>query len=77
MTHMVSAILLLAVTVSPAGLLLLIRTPPLLPLMSLAALAISAIVDWPRGPCRPIVTALVSTIGTKTSVIPMRDNSQA
>jgi hypothetical protein len=76
MTLMVSAILLLAVTVSPAGLLLLIRTPPLLPLMSLAALAISAIVDWPRGPC-PIVTALVSTTRTATSVIPMRDNSQA
>jgi hypothetical protein len=77
MTHMVSAILLLAVTVSPAGLLLLIRTPPLLPLMSLAALAISAIVDWPRGPCRPIVTALVPTTRTTISVIPMRDNSQA
>jgi hypothetical protein len=44
MAHMVSAILLLAVTVSPPGLLLLIRTPPLLPPMSLAALAASAIV---------------------------------
>jgi hypothetical protein len=42
--HMVSAVLLLAVTIPPAGLLLLTRTPLLLPSMSLVALAISAIV---------------------------------
>ena len=41
--HMVSAVLLLAVTVPPTGFLLLTRTP-LLPSMSLVALAISAIV---------------------------------
>ena len=42
--HMVSAVLLLAVTVPPTGFLLLVRTPLLLPSMSLIALAISAIV---------------------------------
>ena len=42
--HMVSAVLLLAVTVPPTGFLLLTRTPLLLPSMSLVALAISAIV---------------------------------
>ena len=41
--HMVSAVILLAVTVPPTGFLLLTRTP-LLPSMSLVALAISAIV---------------------------------
>jgi hypothetical protein len=41
---MVSAFLLLAVTVSTTGVLLLARTPLLLPSMSLIALAISAIV---------------------------------
>jgi hypothetical protein len=41
--HMVSAVLLLAVTVPATGFLLLTRTP-LLPSMSLVALAISAIV---------------------------------
>ena len=40
--HMVSAVLLLAVTVPPTGFLLLTRTP-LLPSMSLVALAISAV----------------------------------
>jgi hypothetical protein len=42
--HMVSAVLLLAVTVPPTGFLLLTRTPLLLPAMSLVALAVSAIV---------------------------------
>jgi len=42
--HMVSAVLLLAVTIPPTGFLLLTRTPLLLPSMSLVALAISAIV---------------------------------
>ena len=42
--HMVSAFLLLVVTVPPTGFLLLARTPLLLPSMSLIALAISAIV---------------------------------
>jgi hypothetical protein len=42
--HMVSAVLLLAVTVPPTRFLLLTRTPLLLPSMSLVALAISAIV---------------------------------
>ena len=42
--HMVSAVLLLAVTVPPTGFLLLTRTPLLLPSMSLVALATSAIV---------------------------------
>ena len=41
---MVSAVLLLAVTLPPTGFLLLTRTPLLLPSMSLVALAISAIV---------------------------------
>jgi len=41
---MVSAFLLLVVTVPPTGFLLLARTPLLLPSMSLIALAISAIV---------------------------------
>jgi hypothetical protein len=42
--HIVSAVHLLAVTVSLTGFLLLVRTPLLLPSMSLIALAISAIV---------------------------------
>jgi hypothetical protein len=42
--NVVSALLLLTVTVPPTGFLLLARTPLLLPLMSLIALAISAIV---------------------------------
>jgi hypothetical protein len=42
--HMVSAVLLLAVTIPPTGFLLLTRTPLLLPSMSLVALAISVIV---------------------------------
>ena len=42
--HMVSAFLLLAITVPPIGFLLLVRTPLLLPSISLIALAISAIV---------------------------------
>jgi hypothetical protein len=42
--QMVSAVLLLAVTVPPTGFLLLTRTPLLLPSMSLVALAISVIV---------------------------------
>jgi hypothetical protein len=42
--HMVSAVLLLAVTIPPTGFLLLTRTPLLLPSMSLVALATSAIV---------------------------------
>ena len=41
--NMVSAVLLLAVMVSLTGFLLLVRTPLLLPSMSLIALAISAI----------------------------------
>ena len=42
--HMVAAVLLLAVTVPPTAFLLLVRTPLLLPLMSLIALASAAIV---------------------------------
>jgi hypothetical protein len=42
--HMVSAVLLLAVTIPPTGFLLLTRIPLLLPSMSLVALAISVIV---------------------------------
>ena len=42
--NVVSALLLLTVTVPPTGFLLLARTPLLLPLMSLIALAVSAIV---------------------------------
>ena len=42
--HMVSAVLLLAVTIPPTGFLLPTRIPLLLPSMSLVALAISVIV---------------------------------